>query len=456
MAIRPQPQATAASGPRFAVAPAPSPAADHPVISRPVIIGSVIVLLFFGVFGAWASLAPLESAAIAPGIVSVESNRKTVQHLEGGIIGKIHVRDGDVVRKGQVIVTLDETKARASLELLRGRWLAAKAQEARLIAERDDASEVVFPKEVLDETARPEVAEATSGQLRIFASRREALLRQQEILTQKSAQLREEIVGLKGQIKAEDEQLRLLAGEIKDVKGLVNQGLARRPRLLALQRRQAEISGSRSRNIAAIARSEQSITEAELRVAELRTQQVNEVVQSLREVQTELYDLRERIRAAEDVLTRTQIRAPQDGIVVNLQLHTEGGVVAPGQPILDIVPSKERKVVEARIDPQDIDVVKPGLEARVRLTALPQRNLVPIEGKVTSVSADRLVDEKTGLSYFSARIELTDDPRKGGLKDEVLYPGMQAEVLIVTGSRTLLEYMTGPVMQSFNRAFRES
>lgn len=344
--------------------------------------GSIVVLLFFGLLGSWATLAPLQSAAIAQGVVSVDTNRKTIQHLEGGIVGSIHVRDGDVVRKGQVLITLDATKAAATLDLLTGRYLATMALESRLVAERDGLDAVTFPEKLLKERGRAQVDEAVDGQMRIFVTRRNALLRQVAVLKQRSLQSQEEIRGLTGEIKAEDRQLELLKGEIRDVKWLVNQGLARKPRLLALQRQQAEIEGARPRNVANIARAEQAITEAELRVAELRTAQLNEVAQALRQAQNDMFDLIEQKRSAEDVLKRISIRAPENGTVVGLQVHTAGGVIAPGATVMDIVPIGDKMIIDARVDPSDIDIVHPGLEAQVRLTAYTQRNFVPLKGEV--------------------------------------------------------------------------
>lgn len=424
-------------------------------IGRLVWAGAAVIGGFFGILGGWAALAPLESAALAPGVVSVDTNRKTIQHLEGGIVRTIHVRDGARVRKGQVLVSLDGTRAEATLDLLRGRRLATLALEARLMAERDGLAEIRFPDDLIAAADRPQVIEAISGQAKIFATRREALNRQIAVLKQRSAQSREEIRGLQGEIVAEDRQLDLLKGEITDVDWLVKQGLARKPRLLELQRREAEIQGARARNVAAIARAEQAITEAELRVAELRTAQANEVAQALRQAQTELFDLNEQARAAEDVLKRIDIVAPEDGVVVGLQVHTSGGVIPPGGRVMDVVPLGDKLIIDARVDPADIDVVRPGLEARVRLTAYQQRNFVPLKGVVESVSADRLVDEKSGIPYFSARVVIVEDAARV-LQSSPLYPGMQAEVMIVTGARTMVDYIFQPLFQSFNRAFRET
>ena len=424
-------------------------------LAPPVIVGLVIIALFFGGFGSWAALAPLESAAMAPGVVSVFSNRKTVQHLEGGIIEEILVREGDVVRSGQLLVRLDDTQTRATLERMRGRYAAVAALEARLLAERDGRETVEFAAELSAARADPNIAEVLDGQINIFKSRRTSLAGQIAILKQRIAQSGEEIAGLQGQIAAEDVQIELIAEDTEMVRQLLDKGYARRPRLLELQRRAAEIAGARSQNVALIARAGQNIGEADLRISDLQATRLDEVMQLLHEAQNELNQLDEQVRAAEDMLRRTEIRAQRDGTIVDLQVHTAGGVIVPGARLLDIVPSDDRLVIEARIEPDDIDVVEAGLPARVRLTAFSQRNLKPIEARVMWVSADRLVDERTGEAFFLAWIELTEDPAEvipGG----ALYPGMAAEVMIATGERTALDYLLSPIIASVDRAFREN
>jgi HlyD family type I secretion membrane fusion protein len=423
-------------------------------VRGPILAGSAIIALFFGGLGVWAAVAPLESAAIASGLVSVDTNRKTIQHLEGGIVGEILVRDGEVVRRDQVLIRLDGTGPRATLDLLKGRRLAASALGARLIAERDGRAEVQFPDNLVAQVSETKVIETLDGQINIFRARRKAIASQVKIQELQISQILEEIGGLKGQIRAENLQQKLIRSEIADLRVLVGKGLARKPRLLALQRRLAEIEGSRSRNQANIARAKQRIGEARIRITEIRTNLLNEVLVELRNVRAELFDLSERIRAAEDVLGRTDIRAPLAGTVVGLQVHTRGGVIAPGAALMDIVPSDEKLVIEANVDPIDIDVVHRGLEAQVRITAFSMRNAKPLKGRVMSVSADRLIDERTGQAYYRARIELTENPAKA-FEGATLYPGMPAEVMIVTGARTALGYIFNPISSSFNRAFRE-
>ena len=424
-------------------------------LRMPLVAGLLVVGGFFGVLGGWAALAPLSSAAIAPGTVIVEGNRRTVQHLEGGIVREILVRDGDAVAAGQPLVILDDTQARATLDLVQGRRVDALAREARLVAEGDGREAISFPDELYDRAATDErTIKALDGQTGIFLARTEALKGQTEILRQGIAQYEEEIIGLHDWVEAEDKQLDLIDQEIQDVQTLLAKGLARRPRMLELRRRQAEIEGSRSQHVAEIARAKQRITEVRIRIRDLRTERLNEAVAELRTVQTELFDLEERYRAIEDVLRRITIRAPIGGVVLNLQIHTAGGVIAPGAPILEIVPEKEKRVIDARIDPSDIDVVQVGQIAQVRFPAFNQRANVPAGGTVTWISADRHVDEQSGTAYYRSRVELLDGSL-AELNGKLIHPGMQADVLIVTGERTVLDYLVEPILVSINRAFRE-
>ena len=433
---------------------AASTAPDRPRYGRAILFGGVVVVLFFGVFMIWASLAPLDSAAVAGGTVIVDSKRKTVQHLEGGIVGEILVRDGDRVEAGQVLLRLDDTQPRASLDLLKGRQTAALALSARLVAERDDRAEIEFSDQLMDDLDKFETLEAIAGQTNLFNARREGLTGQVDILDQRIAQTRNEIVGLEGEVAAGARQLDLIGQEIADVQTLVDQGLARRPRLLELERQAADIEGRRSSNIAGIARARNQIGEAKLRIRELRKQRINEVLEQLREVQTELYDIAERMSAAEDVLARMTIRAPLAGRIVGLAVHTVGGVIASGAPLMDIVPKDDRLIVEARVSPMDIDIVKPELPAQVRFTSFSQRSFAPLDGIVTRVSADVITDPSTGELYYLAQIEVSEDIGDA-LGGAALYPGMPAEVMIVTGERTALDYFFKPLESSINRAFRE-
>ena len=423
---------------------------------RPVFLfGMAVLLIFFGGFGTWAALAPLETASIASGRIVVESNTKIVQHLEGGIVGKILVKEGTVVREGDPVLVLDETQPGSQLFVVHSRLRHDMAREARLIAERDKLAAITFPAPlVADAGTNPEVAEILAAQQRIFASRRETIESQTAILNQRIAQFREEIRGLEAEIVAQTKQLALIREELGDVEFLVNKGLERRARLLALQRQSADIEGSRARGQASIARSRQSIGEAQLRILDLTTTMHAEVVKELREVQSEIADLTQQRRTAEDVLTRTVIRAPASGTVVKLKFHTPGGVVAPREPLMEIVPENDQLIVEAQVSPNDIDVVHAGLRAQVRLTAFSTRATPTLEGTLQQVSADRLQDERTGMPYYSARIVFSDEQEQK-VQGVQLYPGMPAEVMIIAGQRTALSYLLQPLTDSFSRAMRE-
>ncbi len=442
------------SAPAAPMPPAEESISDQLGTRRVVLVGTIIVLIFFGFFGAWAVFAPLDSAAIASGTLAVENNRKVVQHLEGGIVKEILVRDGDAVKAGQPLIRLVGIQPRAQLQLIRGQRNALLARAARLRAERDGNAGLSFPEELTAQGDDPRVQESMLGQLNIFEARRDAIEGQRQILGQRVAPFREEIVGVQAQIRSADEQLVLIEDELTGLQTLFAKGLTPKSRLLALQRRKAEIQGERGQNLSAIARAKQNITEAEIRIFELRTEQVSEVVSELREVETELLDLQERLGAAEDVQRRTDVISPADGVVVDMQITNVGAVIQPGERLLDVVPGNEKLVIDARVTPTDIDVVHPGLPAQVRLVAFNQRITPTVEGTVASVSADRLIDEATGESYFTARIEISnpDDPTLDGL---VLLPGMPAEVLIRTGERTLLQYLVSPVQQSFTRSLTE-
>jgi len=434
--------------------PAQESISDQLGTRRSVLVGTTIILIFFGIFGAWAVFAPLDSAAIASGKLAVENNRKVVQHLEGGIVKEILVRDGEAVKTGQPLIRLVSIQPRAQLQLIRGQRNALLARAARLRAERDGNVGLSFPEELTAQGDDSRVQETMLGQLNIFAARRDAIEGKRQILGQRVAQFREEIAGIEAQIWSADEQLVLIEDELTGLQTLFAKGLTPKSRILELQQRKAEIQGERGQNLSAIARAKQNITEAEIRIFELRTEQVSEVVSELREVEIELLAVQERLGSAEDVQRRTDVVSPADGVIVDMQITNVGAVIQPGERLLDVVPGNEKLVIDARVAPTDIDVVYPGLPAQVRLVAFNQRITPTVEGAVTSVSADSLIDEATGESYFTARIEISnpDDPTLDGL---VLLPGMPAEVLIRTGERTLLQYLLSPVQQSFTRSLTE-
>jgi len=423
-------------------------------LTKPVLVGLAVVGLFFGGFGGWAALAPLGSAAIAQGTVSVEGSRKTVQHLEGGIVSEILVKDGDRVAKGDPLIRLQQTQAEASLKLIYGRKMITLAEIARLDAEQNGADEIVFSPWLLERADDPSVAKTMESQRNIFQARRSAREGQATILQQKVAQLDEEIKGLQGQVASTRQQIKLIRSEREDVADLVRKKLAKRARLLALERNEAELTGRISQSVARIAQSRQAIGEIQLQIAEIENTVLNEAVAGLRDMQAQLYDLEEQERASLDILERTVIQAPTNGVIVNLKVTTAGGVIASGEPLMDILPEDQKLIVEARVNPTDIDVVKIGAKARITFPAFSQRTTSPAEGSVIGLSADSLVDERSGATFYQATVQI-DSLEAANLKLEQLKPGMQADIMISTGEKTALEYIMNPVIASFSRAMTE-
>ena len=422
-------------------------------VGRLMVFGAVVIALFFGGFGVWAGFAPLESAAIAQGVLSVSGKRKTVQHLEGGIVSDILIEEGDTVTAGQTLIVLNDTRASASFSQLQGRYRSAAALKARLEAERDGLSRIRYPEWLRQAVQEDDVDDFLATQDRIFRARAESLHNRTAIYRQRIAQLREEATGLTEEIEAQDQQIALLADEAESIRVLVEKGFEGKSRMLSLERRKAEVAGERARNRALLARVDQRIGETRLTIAELGNTRLNEVVAELREVEARMSDLRESMSTARYELSRTRVTAPVAGAVVNLRVFTRGGVIGRGQPLMDIVPAGDELVIEARVAPTDIDTVYPDLPAQVRLTAFSHLTTPILSGTVLQVSADRLADERTGTPYYAARVAL--DPGQPELAELKLQPGMPAEVMIITGKRTALDYLLKPIVASFGRALRE-
>ena len=445
-----------------AMVPAPQYAGDdehllashiNSTMKKLILAGFIVLIVGLGGFGAWAALAPLKGALAVPGVVKVAGEHKTVQHLEGGMIDKIHVQDGETVKAGQLLISLDETRARTSLQLLKGQYYTLAARQTRLLAERDGLPKIVFPAE-LDTNNDPELQKILTGEEGLFQTRRKALIGQIEIQRQRIGQFEEEIKGLVAQKQSNAKQLALINEELSAVKKIYEQGIYEKPKYLALQRNAAKLEGEVGDLAAQIARVNQQIAETQLRIIDLQNQRLAEVNNGLPEVQSSLLDNAERLRQARDVLDRVNIRAPYAGTVVALRFHTAKGVIPPGAAILDIVPEDDELIIESHINTTDIDVVQPGLPAEVRLIAYNQRTTPSVQGSVLQISADRLADEKSGQAFYLARIKV-DPASLRELQGIKLYPGMPVEVYILTGERTLLQYVMRPLTDSFQRALRE-
>ncbi|MGK9169215.1 HlyD family type I secretion periplasmic adaptor subunit [Inquilinus limosus] len=425
-------------------------------LNRLSLIGGAVIGVFVFGFGAWASVAPLASAAIANGVVSPEGNRRTVQHLEGGIISELLVKDGTEVKAGDTLLVLDATRDQATYDSVRMQRLADVAALARLDAEQAGAASITLPQEVLDTAAENPVAAAlVRAQQEQFKSRRESILGQKSVLEQRIAQSRADIEGLRAQIVAGDTQLALIQEEINGVAPLVAKGLERKTRLLELQRGQARIAGEKASDVSAIAKAEQIIGESQMRILALDSDFRDKIAEERSTTQKELAQLEEKMRSAGDVVGRTRILAPVDGVVVNLKYHTLGGVIQPGAPILELVPKNERLVIDVQVQPHDIDTVREGQSALVRFTAYHQRNMPRIDGKVIYVAADSTQDEQSKRSFFLAKVEVDAALLKQVAPQINLSAGMPAEASIQTGTRTALQYAVDPLVHAFQRSFVE-
>ncbi|MEX0619745.1 MAG: HlyD family type I secretion periplasmic adaptor subunit [Pseudohongiellaceae bacterium] len=415
-------------------------------------VGLFLFFLVFGVFGLWAGFAPIDGAAHAPGEVTVRSYSKVIQHLEGGIISEILVQNGDSVTAGQPLLVLDDTQSLAQLEIANSQFAALKAMETRLIAERDNLEQVHYP-EGLYSSELNAVAEM-EAQNQIFRARKAAREGSIEVLEQRIEQLQSRAVGLRALKDSKEVLAASFAEELDDVRALLNDGFSDKLRLRELERSHAMLLGEAAELTASISSTEIQIGETRLEILQQDKEFQNEVVNQLSEAQSRLKDVNERIRALKDVVSRTVVRAPEAGIVVGMQVHTVGGVAPPRTTIAEIVPQTDDMILEARVSPLDIDRVTEGQEATIRFSSFSRTSVPTIYGTVMNISADSLMDESTGISYYLARIEVTPQG-VSDLQDMVLMPGMPADVFIATGSRTFLQYLLKPLTNTMARSFIE-
>lgn len=418
----------------------------------PALAGALVIAAVFGGFGGWAAVAPLSGAVIAPGVVVVEGQRKKVQNLDGGTVAELLVQDGDRVVAGQALMKLDDSRARASVGVLSGQLDAVLGQDARLVAERDDRPAIDFPNDLLSRAGDLAVNEILAGQRLLFEAGRTARRGEVAILQKRIQQLNEEIAGFAAQIKAKQTQTGLIQEELRGLNRLLEKGLVERTRVLALERESARIGGELGELHAGVARARQAIGEADLQILQLTTVFRERVARELRDVQTTGFDLRERLDAARAALERTVVRAPVGGTAVGLGVHTVGGVVKPGETMLEVVPEGQRLLIEAQVQPMDVDQVPQGMAAELVLSALNQRRTTTVTGDVLYVSADRLTDTRTGTPYYLVRIGLREDGKDEGPR---LLPGMPVEAYIQTGQRTALQYLAQPLSDAVRRAWRE-
>ncbi|MFN6953816.1 MAG: HlyD family type I secretion periplasmic adaptor subunit [Acetobacteraceae bacterium] len=448
VAERPGAAAPALPGRRAIALPPPVPATG-----RPLGIGLAAILAFVGGFALWSHEAPLAEAAIAMGEIRAEGQRRTIQHLEGGIVQEILARDGDRVRAGQVLLRLDAVQSGAQTEVLRGQRFALLAQEARLAAEAEGLPAIAFPPELI--TANdPRAEEAMAGQRALFAARAAAFAGQMAALSARRDQQQATLSAIAGQAESQARQLELIRQEEESVRRLVAQGLERMPRLLALQRQMAALEGNGADLEGQAARARAVIAELDGERDRLAQTRQAEIGTERREVAARLADATERLRAAEDVSIRREVMAPEDGTILHSRIFTRGAVLRPGEPAMELVPAADRLLVEVQLSPADIERVHPGLTAEIRLPAYRQRVAPYIEGEVVEVAADVTHDDRRGISFYRVRIAIPEE-QAARLPGGPLRPGMPAEALIRTGERSLARYMIQPLLDSFHRAFRE-
>lgn len=425
------------------------------IARKPIIIGLWATLLLFGSFFIWSVTAQIYSTAIASGKVVLDSNKKIIQHLEGGIIEKIFVVNGDVVKKGDKLIRLSEASAKANQQLLNKQLFALKAAKLRLTAQRDNQKTLSFASLSQEYKDDLEFIKILDGERELFETRRKSLNERIDILNQKKGQLKNEIKGLKSQEVAVGSRIGMLGEESIALEQLYKDRIISRSRYFEIKKQKAELDGNQGQYQANISKVSQEINETELEITNIATEKLNETLKELQEVQTKIADLEERTRASSDVLTRTIITAPTSGIVNNLKYHTNGGVISAGAEILEIIPQDDKLIVEVKVNPQDIDIVHIGLESKIRLSAY-RTKLVPLlKGEVINLSADSFEDQQSGTSFFIARIQINGDELQKLKQSVKLYPGMPVEGYIITGSRTFLQYLLDPITVSMQRAFRE-
>lgn len=425
-------------------------------IQRYMIVGILIVLFATFGIGGWAATSQLTGAVIGQGVVVVDSSVKKVQHATGGIVGEMHVREGDHVDAGQILIGLDKTQTLANATIVIQGVDELLARQGRLEAERDNSEQIVFQMSLIERARDTSsvAAHVVAAEKALFSLRREARAGQKAQLRERIAQLAEEVKGYSGQVDAKLKEIDLIRQELEGVRALWQKNLIPIARLTALERDSARLEGERSQLTGAIAQSKGKTAEIQLQMIQIDQDLRTEVGKDLIETRAKLSELSERKTAAVDQLSRVDIRAPQSGRVHQLTVHTVGGVIAPGEQIMLIVPDADALAIEVKISPRDVDQVYFGQQAALRFAAFNQKTTPEIEGTVTMVSPDLTEDRRTGNSFYTVRVGLGAD-ELAKLGTAKLVPGMPVEVFIKTAGRTALSYLTKPLMDQAEHAFKE-
>ncbi|AMK23641.1 MULTISPECIES: HlyD family type I secretion periplasmic adaptor subunit [unclassified Sphingobium] len=432
---------------------------DRP--DRDMRTGTIITVLFFVLFLGWAAFARLDAAAYAPGRLTVSGQRQSVQHRDGGVVGAIFVKEGQHVRQGQPLMELASAEVRAQARMYGAQFIALKAQRARLIAEQLGASHIDWPAEftTLKGQEQEDAQEAIRLQLTQFNARSSVLTAQTGVLREQASQVQQTARGYHSQLAASTEQARLIGEELESLRDVAEKGFVSKSRIRALERARADLQGQEGQFSASIARSGAEAGENRLKALEAEKAYKERAASELRDVEFSLNEVLPKYRAAKDQLARLQIRAPATGTIVGLNVFTVGGVISPGQKLMDIVPDRAGLVIEARISPEDIDDLKAGQKAQIKFNSLHERDLPIMDGQITRLSADSFQDEKAGVSFYTAEVLVPSKEleviRTVRGQDFSLKAGMPVQVLVPLRRRTALQYAFEPLTQSLWLSFRE-
>lgn len=421
---------------------------------RVAAIGLGIIVVTFGIFGLWAALAPLSSAVVAPGVVAVEYNRQTVQHLEGGIVRKILVHEGDKVKAGQLLFQLDPVQTQAALNITRNQLFSLLARRDRLMAERDSRPVVTFSPDVLAQSGEPTVAQAIADERHQFTERRATLQGQIAVLQTRISEYQSEMQGQDTERRSMEQQVAYLNEEISGLEELFKQDLVPKPRLLAVERERTQLQGQIGRSVADKARVEKSIGETQLQMRQLQQQLFQDVSKEVSDVENQTADLRQRYVVAQDQARRINVTAPMSGVAQNLRVYTEGAVVRPGDPLIEIAPDHGQMIIQAHISPNDVDSVHAGQKVEVRFPTFHSRTIPVITGEIRSVSQDRLVDEAAHSAYYLAIVYVPQVDLPEELRGR-LRAGLPTEIVVPTGARSALQYIWQPLTNALHKTMRE-
>ncbi len=422
----------------------------------PVILGLCAIVFAFGGFGFWGATAPIASAVGAPGNVVVASKRKSIQHVDGGIVHSINARDGDSVQVGDVLIEFDDARVQNRYHLAYGAYLTSLAAQDRLVAERDGLPDIQFRREVLEKIGKdPDVDRAVDEQREIFNSRELERQQQQQLSQRRIRQLEVQIEGFTAESTSAATQMAIAQKDLSSIAALFARNLATLVRLSGLQREVAQVGGTIGHVKAQLAEAEQSILETRLSLTQSEQKRRTQVVSEIRDIENHNFELLSQMQSAATELDRLTLRAPVSGHIVNSQIHTVGGVIRAGETIMEIVPDRDDLLIEARIKPTDIEALAVGLPTTVKVTAFKQRTTLPLEGRLIELSADVLSEPRTGETYYLAQVSVPAKELEKLGPDKHMQPGMPAEVMIKTGERTALAYLVQPILDSLQHAWRE-